>query len=160
MGEDLVDRLALPDDERGVNALTVAHPFREDVEMRLDPFAGLRAHDLAHADPVVEFIGRDHRQDLHTALGIGRAHGCKAHRVQAFARVVENHEKFPHGLLPFRGRSLREGRGVTQSSRWTVRQTLPAQSTAASIRSCPQNSSSPTSKVGAPKMPLFRAASV
>jgi hypothetical protein len=78
--------------------------------MRLDPFAGLRAHDLAHADPVVEFIGGNDRQDLDPALRIGRAHGGKAHGVQAFARVVENHQKFPHGTLPFRWGSLRQAR--------------------------------------------------
>jgi hypothetical protein len=59
MGEDLVERLALADHERRVDALSIPHPLGEDVEMRLDAFPGLCAHDFAHADPVVELIGRE-----------------------------------------------------------------------------------------------------
>ena len=45
----------------------VAHPLGENLEVGDDAFAGFLAHDVADADPVVEFVRRDHRKDLDAA---------------------------------------------------------------------------------------------
>ena len=41
LGQDLRHRLALADHQFRVHPLPVAHPFGEDLEMRLDPLARL-----------------------------------------------------------------------------------------------------------------------
>jgi len=81
--------------------------------MRLDSLARLLAHEIADADPVIELIGRDYRQDRHRAAGMGGAHGGEPHGVETFAAVVEHHQKLAHDPIPLTARimarNLRQG---------------------------------------------------
>ena len=76
--------------------MLVAHPFGEDLEMGVDPLTRLLAHDVADPDPVVEFLGRDHRQHLDPGFRIRRPHRREPHRVEALTAIVQNNQKLAH----------------------------------------------------------------
>ena len=107
MGQNFRHGLAFADDQLGVDILTVAHPFREDFVMHGDPLALFLAHQLAHADPVIELVWRNDRQNRNTSARMGRTHGGEPHRVQAFAAVIQNYEKLAHRCPPKRDYSAR-----------------------------------------------------
>ena len=69
MGNYFVFRHAFADNQFRLYILSVTHPFCENFIMRLDPFTRLCPHDISDTDPVVEFVGRDHREDLDLAAG-------------------------------------------------------------------------------------------
>ena len=98
--QNLGNRLAFTDHQFRVHALPVAHPFGKHFKMRLDPFAGLGAHQVRYAHPVLKLLGRDHREDLHPAAGMACPQRCKPHCVQAFAAVIQHDQKLAHDLLP------------------------------------------------------------
>ena len=101
--QDLFDHVAFADHQPRVDPVLVAHPLGEDLEMGVDPLFRLFAHQRADPDPVVEFVGRDHREDLDVAAGVRGAHRGESHRVEAFFAVVEHDEKFAHRVsLPVR----------------------------------------------------------
>jgi hypothetical protein len=47
---------------------------------------------------MIEFIGWDNREHFNPAARMGRAQGCTAHGVQAFAAVVKDYKKFAHDI--------------------------------------------------------------
>ena len=94
--QDFGHGFAFADDQFGIDALFVAHPFRKDLKMGDNPFARFFAHDLAHTDPVIEFFGCDDRQDRNPCACMRGTHRGKAHRVQAFTAIVQNHKKLTH----------------------------------------------------------------
>src|SRR6056297_1795738 len=149
--EDFRHCLALADDELGVHVVAVAHPLREDLEMGVDTFTRLLAHEFADSDPVLEFLGRDDGEYLDTPAGLGRAHGSKAHGVQAFAAVIEHDEKLAHDrvlLLPMMagaGEGRKTSRGEVQRSR---RSATSARITVA-VSSLSAETATPTSAPGA-----------
>nr|ADI18340.1 hypothetical protein [uncultured Rhodobacterales bacterium HF4000_03E16] len=103
LGDDLIHRLAFADHQLGVDVLPVAHPFGEDLEMRMNALARLFAHHFADADPVVELVRRDHRENLDPPTGMVGPHRGEPHRVQAFSAVIQHDEEFAHLSTPCDG---------------------------------------------------------
>ena len=64
--------------------------------MSLNALAGLFAHDVGNADPVIEFFGRDDGKNCHAATCIGRPECGKPHRIEALGCVVQDDQKLTH----------------------------------------------------------------
>jgi hypothetical protein len=56
--------------------------------MRMNARAGFFTHHFTDADPVIEFVRWNNRQDGNAPPGMGSAHRGKPHRIQTFAAVV------------------------------------------------------------------------
>ena len=88
LGQDFGHGLSFADHQFGIHVLPVANPLGEDFDTRVDALASLFQHDFGEADPVLELLRRDCRENLHAHACLGGAHCRKTHRVQAFAAVV------------------------------------------------------------------------
>ncbi len=142
MGKDFGHRLTFADHQFGLHLLLVAHPFGEDLEMRLDPLARFLPHDLAHADPVIELVGRNDRQDGDAASGMGGTHGGKAHRVEAFAAVIQHDEELAHLALPDPRRYWRKPARPATGPNVRPSRTLPSPNTTRAPAGSPGRSGS------------------
>ncbi|VVT12063.1 hypothetical protein RV420_290707 [Roseovarius sp. EC-SD190] len=105
--DDLDCGIAFADYQLWINPLLVTHPFGKNFEMRLDPLTLFLTHEITHADPMVEFFGRDHSEDFHPSPGMGGAHGSKAHGIETFAAIIQHDKKLAHRFYLLRRASCR-----------------------------------------------------
>src|SRR5690606_4756409 len=92
---NLLNLLPLPHDEFGFYPDRLAHFGGQRIERGVSALQGLLAHDLLHAQPVLEVSGLDDIEQNHSAVGGLGAPRRIGDGTLAFRRFIDNGEEFP-----------------------------------------------------------------